>query len=71
VGQPWEGGEEVFGWGWGRGVVRGGEGLGLGRVHFFFIWAGDGFGARENFRSWVFLGEVFRSLGWRFGLGFR
>ena len=46
-------------------------GLGLGRVHFFFIWAGDGFGARENFRSWVFFGEVLRSLGGRFGLGLR
>ena len=66
--QPWGEGEAVFEW-WGRG--REGVELGFGRVHFFFIWVGDGLGARENFRSWVFFGEVFRSLSGRFGLGLR
>jgi hypothetical protein len=41
----------------------------VGRVHFFFIWVGDGLGARENFCSWVFFGEVFRSLGGGLGCG--
>ena len=48
-----------------------GVGLGVGWVHFFFIWVGDGLGARENFCSWVFFGEVFRSLGGGFGCGLR
>ena len=46
-------------------------GLGAGRIHFFFIWGGDGLRARENFCSWVFLGEIFSPLGRGFGLGLR
>ena len=46
-------------------------GLGAGRVLFFFIFLGGSFWTRENFRSWVFLGEIFGPLGRVFGLGLR
>jgi hypothetical protein len=43
----------------------------MGRGHFFFILGGGSFWARENFSSWVFLGEIFGPLGRGFGLGLR